>query len=119
MSGEIALRTRPFRRGEEGAEVVKMPTEHLVKILLDQAHARLLFDPPTGVTEMPVFTKTGRLIDTPGYDRESDLYYHPLEGVSIPAVPAVPSNEDVARAAGLLRGVTCLCSPGRVSPGTE
>lgn len=36
------------------------------------------------ITEMPVFSATGRLIATPGYDAESHILFAPASGFTVP-----------------------------------
>ncbi len=83
------------------------------------------------VSRTPYFTESGRLVDAPGYDRESKTLYLPPPSVTVPAIPAEPTTEDVAKARALLAhmyqdfkftsdaeragvyalGVTCYMSP--------
>ncbi len=50
----------------------------------------------TAVVETPVFLPDGRILDTPGMDAESGLFFEPLH--NFPPVPERPSRDD-ARAA--------------------
>jgi hypothetical protein len=54
------------------------------------------------ITGRPVLLGDGTLDVTPGYQRESKLFYEPI-GEPLPDVPEVPTPEDVARAVSLLR----------------
>ncbi len=54
------------------------------------------------VTEVPVFTRDGVLVDQPGLHRASGLYYSPPKGFVVPPVSEPPSPSDVAEAKRLL-----------------
>ncbi len=54
-----------------------------------------------GVTQSPVMLEDGAILDRPGYDARSRLYYAPPDGFALPNVPEKPSTDEV-RAAGAL-----------------
>ena len=54
------------------------------------------------MTEVPVFTHDGVLVDQPGFHRASGLYYSPPKKFVVPPVPEFPSPSDVAEAKRLL-----------------
>ena len=47
------------------------------------------------------------MLDTPGYDAATGLYYAPSEDFEAPVIPASPNTGDVERAAALLQEVFC------------
>lgn len=49
-----------------------------------------------GITVIPYFTKSGRLVEKPGYDPESGLYLRPI--INIAPVPKNPTRLDVFKA---------------------
>ncbi|NJP06572.1 MAG: hypothetical protein HC837_13550 [Chloroflexaceae bacterium] len=51
----------------------------------------------TGITRIPVFDRTGRLIQQPGYDKISGIYHHPSVTVSIPDRPSVDDMQAALR----------------------
>jgi hypothetical protein len=55
------------------------------------------------VTEVPVFLASGRILETPGYDRRSGILFQPE--VRYPRIPARPSREDARAAANELFAV--------------
>jgi hypothetical protein len=65
--------------------------------------------PPVGfpklvaITHSPVLRPDGTMVDKPGYDSESQLYYAPSPGLERCRVPEQPDFEDVRRAVELLR----------------
>lgn len=61
-----------------------------------------LYPPLKGITNTPVFASNGNVISKPGYDLDSNLYYHPATGVVVPPVSEAPTTEEVAEAKRLL-----------------
>ena len=55
------------------------------------------------IIEAPTIRVDGSLLDTPGYDATSRLYYQPAPGLAIPHVPEHPTGDEVAAAVALLR----------------
>lgn len=55
-----------------------------------------------GLTHTPLVRKDGTLITEPGYDEATRYLYAPQAGLSVPAVPAAPTTEEVATAVALL-----------------
>lgn len=51
------------------------------------------------VTTTPVFRRDGTILQTPGYDLESGVYYDPC-GVDYPVIPDAPNEEDALEALG-------------------
>jgi len=56
-----------------------------------------------GVTTTPIINQDGRIHAAQGYDLESRLYYYPPAGTVIPPIPEAPSDDDVRRAAEIIR----------------
>jgi putative DNA primase/helicase len=56
-------------------------------------------DPPlprlVRIAEAPVFTASGRLLATEGYDAESGILYAPPAGFTLPPVPEAPSPSEI------------------------
>jgi hypothetical protein len=61
------------------------------------------FQPLEGVIESPAMRRDGSVIETPGYDPATRLFYHPREGFKMPAIPTQPSEAQVKEALALLR----------------
>lgn len=59
-----------------------------------------------GVTHTPIVRTDGSVMDTPGYDPATRLYYLPEAGVTVPPVPDVPTGEQVKAAVALLDEMT-------------
>lgn len=68
--------------------------------------AAMLGRPPTelpelrAITDVPVFAADGRLIDQPGFDPPSGVYYEP--GCTVPHVPAEPTEVEHTEALALI-----------------
>lgn len=80
-------------KGAQIIEVSAKPPQDLVQMVLG--------NPPTeipklrGITIIPYFTRTGRLVEKAGYDPESGLYLRPI--VAVPPVPRDPTALDIYR----------------------
>lgn len=61
-----------------------------------------VFPPLEEIVECPTFAADGTLVDRPGYDRDSRLWYAPAPGLSVPAVPSDPSRARVRLAKRML-----------------
>lgn len=55
-----------------------------------------------GVTHTPLVRRDGSILDTPGYDRATGLYYLPIGGVEALPVPDAPTRDQVRAAVALL-----------------
>jgi putative DNA primase/helicase len=62
---------------------------------------RLRFPPLMGIVSAPLILTNGRVIDNPGYDARTGLYFDPL-GTSFPPIPKKPTQEDAQEALNLL-----------------
>jgi hypothetical protein len=56
----------------------------------------------TGVVEVPTLRRDGTILDTPGYDSDTQLVYIPSQDLEIPAVPASPTQQDAKDAINVL-----------------
>jgi hypothetical protein len=63
------------------------------------------FAPLDSIIEFPVFRPDGTLIDTPGYDPATRLFYAPTPGLSLPAIPTHPTDVEVIEAMNLINEV--------------
>ncbi len=57
-----------------------------------------------GIVEIPTFRKDGSILERPGYDACSHLYYLPHPKLKIPSVPEHPARSDVERARNFVHG---------------
>lgn len=59
--------------------------------------------PIKAIVETPVLRIDGTLLDRPGYDPDTQLFYDPSPQLKLPSVPSKPSPNNVADAVNLLR----------------
>src|SRR5260370_31361721 len=72
------------------------PPDDIVQDIL-RGRGQWPFPPLDALVEFPVFRPDGTLLDTPGYDKATQLAYVPVPGLTIPPIPAHPSADDLAR----------------------
>ena len=58
-----------------------------------------------GIVQAPVVKPNGDILDKPGYDLETHLYYLPSPDLKIPPIPLLPDVDDVEKAKDLLKEV--------------
>ena len=92
----------PTKLSPNGTRKIKNvvpPPEVLANILEDPEIDERAYPPLEAVVRAPTFAASGRLIDRPGYDAESRLFYaEPVGGLRLPPVPEAPSRRLVAAA---------------------
>lgn len=59
-----------------------------------------------GVVHTPIVRADGSVLDTPGYDRATRLYFLPAPDLIVPPVPDHPTPEQIRNAVGLLDEMT-------------
>ena len=94
------------KKGEEPVAYVTVtdvpPPFDVVKDLMAVPNLADLLPPLRLIIEAPTLAPDGRLIITPGYDRESGYYYVPAHGLVVPEIPEAPTPQQVRTAALLL-----------------
>jgi hypothetical protein len=101
------LTTKTTKKGDPVP--VQIPDRLIRDVLSLKGGAREL-KPLKGVVDIPTMCPNGRMLETPGYDRDTELYFCPANGMEIPPVPSSPTDEDVKNA------VKKLMSPFREFP---
>jgi hypothetical protein len=88
------------KANKEGKLTDIYPPAQVVKIL----RSNRLWNLPqvTGIIEAPVFTNTGRLVATPGYDARALVWYHPANDLILPPISDAPTTDEVSRAKHLI-----------------
>jgi phage/plasmid primase-like uncharacterized protein len=69
---------------------------HLISILMDRRE-RLRMPVITGIVTTPLVFPDGRILETPGYDPATGLYFEP-RGAVFPPLPRNPTDKDAANA---------------------
>ena len=105
--GESAMRGRLARvanfckivkDGDSFREVDCNPPIEVVRDILSLPSTDWGFPGLQGVVEAPALRSDGSIIQEPGYDQLTGLYYAPHPDFRMPAVPEHPTTEDVERA---------------------
>ncbi len=105
--GESAMRGRLARvanfckvvkDGDSFREVDCNPPIEVVRDILSLPSTDWGFPGLQGVVEAPALRSDGSIIQEPGYDQLTGLYYAPHPDLRMPAVPEHPTTEDVERA---------------------
>jgi hypothetical protein len=95
----LARITRFYTR-RDGEFVDALPPMHVVRDMLVEP------EPPvpvlTRLVRVPVFSATGALDTTPGYQTETGVYYAPPAGFTIQEVPDRPTRQEVRAARALI-----------------
>jgi len=99
VKGRLA-RVADFVRTTEKGETRVNPPDWTVKDV--QALGRWPFPALEAVVEVPIVRPDGTIVDTPGYDPSTRLYYRPAEGFEMPKIPASPTSTDTQAAIRLL-----------------
>lgn len=95
---EMMSRAANFVRTGPGGCVGVFPPESLAKAVLHRGYWP--FPALRGIVEIPVLRKDWSVLETPGYDAKSELYYHPAG--PIPKIPDRPVKKDAEAASGFL-----------------
>jgi hypothetical protein len=96
---EIMSRAADFIRiRNNNVSVGVFPPESLAKAIVNRG--RWPFPKLRGIVEIPVLRKDGTILNSPGYDPASELYYYPCR--PIPKIHDTPRKEDAESAAGFL-----------------
>lgn len=100
LSHELARAAKWYRTGRDGETVDAAPTMRVVRDML--ASPSYPLPPLLSIVQTPVFAPNGALQMRPGYHADGGTFYAPDAGFRVPAVPEVPSAEDVSRAKSLI-----------------
>jgi hypothetical protein len=63
------------------------------------------FESVVGITNTPTLRRDGSLLDAPGYDRVTKLWYKPVPGFTLPPISDSPTKEEATAALELLLGL--------------
>jgi len=98
-------RIKAIGKGEDQDNVLVAipPPKDLAEAILALNPAQWGFPPLEAVVEMPVMRPDFTILDQPGYDAATRLYYIPQEGLSICQVPDRPTQADKERALALIK----------------
>jgi hypothetical protein len=99
IKGRLA-RVANFVRTTEKGETKVIPPDWLVKDVGQLP--RWPFPALEAVVESPIMRSDGTIVDTPGYDPRTRLYYRPVAGFDVAQIPVEPAEWDIRAAINLL-----------------
>lgn len=106
LRGEIARAAKfyyePVKRGEPRS--VNPPIEVCRDIL---SLGKWPFPPIKGLVSTPIIRPDGSVLETPGYDPATQMYYWPVKGFKIAPVPQNPTDEDIRAAKEAIWDILC------------
>jgi putative DNA primase/helicase len=100
----LADAARWVKLTRDGEDREAHPPAIAAAALLEMADGLAEIPVVSQVAMMPFFAPDGSLVSKPGYSAAARVWYEPVPGVTIPAVPEHPSDAEKARAGGLLLG---------------
>jgi primase-polymerase (primpol)-like protein len=104
---ELSCAANFYTLKKKGEEEYILIDAHPPKDLADQLLARSPKEWPLpilkAIVEAPVLRNDGSILDTPGYDEISKLYYVPAPGMERCKIPINPTQEDAKKAMDYLR----------------
>ena len=100
LRGRMARTGFWYRTNQNGDLRHIPPPDDVVKDLL--ALGAWPFPPLEALTETPALRPAGTILDRPGYDPATGLYYLPPQGFTAPAIPSHPSHAEVRAAVDLI-----------------
>jgi hypothetical protein len=98
---ELARVARYMVEKGEGMKETEPPNSVVNDILANPSPP---FPILTGIVTAPVFGPDGKITTTPGYDKSSQLFFEPSNGLTIRPISDIPSEGEVAKALDLLMG---------------
>jgi hypothetical protein len=97
---ELARAADWYKRTDKHGEQAAPPPDVVCKDLL--ATPEIPLPALSRITSAPVFAADGTMSTQPGYQPASRTYYSPAAGFTVPAVPDVPSDDEITEARRLL-----------------
>lgn len=91
-----------FLNGQKRTNPCEKTTRTLMMVGLDACQE---IPPLEGIVATPVIRPDGTILDTPGYDPTSRLFYSPAMGLVVPPIPENPTSEEVAAALAVIEDV--------------
>ena len=91
-----------FKVSASGDEYNCPPPPGVVKDILALAPGEWKFQSLDAVTEVPIIRPNGSILDVPGYDPATRLYYTPDPNLNLPTLVATPSRGDIKIALDLI-----------------
>jgi primase-polymerase (primpol)-like protein len=107
LTGALARSANYYRLKKEKdgyAQVPITPPRDVVKDILSFKSEEWPFPPLAGVIQAPMMRPNGTILDTPGYDHETCLYYMPQDANQFSAIADQPTPDEVTKAVAFVQG---------------
>ena len=82
-----------------------LPPMDVVRDIMATPPLEWLLPPLQGIIESPALRADGTLIDHPGYDVASRLFYAPDPALVLPGIPERPTRDDIKSAINIVRDI--------------
>src|SRR6266702_3542733 len=96
-----------YRLKEKNGEFIQVavsPPKDAVQDILAMKPDEWPFPPLEALVQTPIIRPNGTVLDTPGYDQATGIYYMPQEGLNLDLIPPHPTHEEVKAAAAFITG---------------
>lgn len=101
LRGTLTRAANFYRVKGHGDECVKIPVsppKDVVQDILSLRPQDWPFPSLEAIVQTPILRPDGTILDTPGYDETTHLYYIPQHGLHLPPIPKKPTRDDVVKA---------------------
>jgi hypothetical protein len=102
LCGRLARCADYFKVSASGDEYNCPPPSGVVKDILALAPGEWKFQSLDAVIEVPIIRPNGSILDVPGYDPATRLYYTPDPNLHLPTLVATPSRDHIKIALDLI-----------------
>jgi putative DNA primase/helicase len=102
LSDVVARHAVEFRKYDGRSKKLKTidPPEDVIKTILTRGD--WMFPSVVGIVNTPTMRPDGTILDRPGYDATTQLWYKSSDNVAIPAIPERPTKEEALKALQVL-----------------
>lgn len=97
-------KTRKIPNSDKVTLIDVSPPNEIAEVILGLAPHDWPFPPLDAIVETPVIRPDGSILDRPGYDKATRLYYAPQKHLQIPAIPTYPTQDDCKQAVDFISG---------------
>jgi len=103
LRGKLSRVADFFKINKNKIPIDVSPPKDIVKDILERGSWS--FPPLVAIVEAPVLRPDGSILNTPGYDIETKLFYKPRKGLIIPEIPLNPTKNDISGALKIIDDV--------------
>lgn len=98
------FKLRKVPHTEEFEPVHVSPPREIAESLLAFEATEYPFPALLAIVETPQLRPDGTILDKPGYDKSTKLFYMPSSDVHVPSIPNHPTEQDIKKAVDLVKG---------------